>query len=424
MSVLGEHQYDENTGLLAFDTDGNGVKTQYLYDAIGRQWKVIRDADGDKLTTEYGYNNKGQQIWIDVEGERTDIQFDNNNRQVRVSQGGVATEYVYDGLGRVVNQIEGGLVGDSVLEERITAYHYDAQGNQVKSKVRSGKDWKGAKSSQTVNYEYNRAGQRTAQSVVAEGTGVTRTLYNELGQVRFQVNALNYVTELFYDAAGQVTHKRQYAGVVSGGDWTEAAVAERIHASEADDRVTEYRYDADGRVTLEINPAGYGTGYQYNDNGRVVTTTRYSTKVTEPGWETAADNRLTRTVYNDKGELWFSIGSKGEITERRYDKVGRLSHTMRYDAAFLPADNSDASLIALLSALQEADAATTRTELRVYDSLGRLRFSQDGDGFLVEYQYNRLSQTVRKREYIDNQAVSKALQEVQAGQTEQSLYES
>ncbi|MCE2597316.1 hypothetical protein K6Y31_21315, partial [Motilimonas cestriensis] len=42
----------------------------------------------------------------------------------------------------------------------------------------------------------------------------------------------------------------------------------------------------------------------------------------------------------------------------------------------------------------------------------------------VEYQYNRLSQTVRKREYIDNQAVSKALQEVQAGQTEQSLYES
>ncbi len=425
VTALSSKEYDSNTGLLRFSTDGEGTRTEYRYTAAGQQWKVIRDADGDKLQTEYGYDQQGQRIWEDTEGRRTYIRYDNNGHKIRVEQGGVATTYQYDSEGRVIRTVEGGAVHSAsrVQEERVTEYRYDTGGNLTGKRIRSGADWAGTASSQTTLYRYDGAGQ-----VVEKATGVgatTRYVYDSYGRVKYEINALNYVTKFAYDAANRVTHTTRFSRAVAHqANWTEATVTAAIGAAAATDRTTETRYDKDGRAVLSIDAQGYATGYEYDANGQVISTTRYHKPTSQKGWQSAsASNRVSQSVYDGLGRLQYTIDTQGRVKERGYDNEGRITHTISYETDFTLADRSAASLGALKTHLStEVQAGRIRAELSVYDQLGRLRFALDGDGFLVEFQYNRQSLKIRKKEYVDNQAVLKALNDVRSGQAAMTEY--
>ncbi|ELV8605544.1 RHS repeat protein, partial [Vibrio vulnificus] len=157
--VLSSKEYDANTGLLRFETNAEGTRTEIRYNAIGKQWKVIRDANGEKLQTEYGYDSQGQRIWEDTEGQRTYVRYDNNGQKVRVEQGGIATTYQYDANGNVIRKVEGVVSGANVVrEERVTEYNYDTNANLLAKRIKSGSDWTGTGSSHITRYSYDGAG--------------------------------------------------------------------------------------------------------------------------------------------------------------------------------------------------------------------------------------------------------------------------
>lgn len=422
--ILSRKEYDATTGLLKFDINAEGTRTEYRYNAIGQQWKVIRDADGEKLSTEYGYDKQGQRVWENTEDQRTYIRYDNNGRKVRVEQGGVATLFTYDANGQVLKTVEGAVsASDRVLEERVTEFSYDANGNLTGKRIKSGADWSGSASSQTTLYRYDGSGK-----VLEKATGIgatTRYVYDALGRVRYEINALNYVTQFDYDAANRVVKTTRFSKAVAPqSSWTEASLKAAIAADPTKDRSTETRYDNEGRVAFEIDEKGYATGYLYNANGQVITTTQYQKTVKEANWITAASgNRISQSVYDAHGRLQYAIDAQGRISERGYDKEGRITHTIRYNTDFQLADRSATSVNALKTHLsQEVEAGRVSAELSVYDQMGRLRFAMDGDGFLVEYQYNRQSQKSRKKEYVDNSAVRNALNDIRKGSATASEY--
>ncbi|WP_217538288.1 DUF6531 domain-containing protein [Vibrio metschnikovii] len=421
--VLSNKEYDANTGLLCFETNAEGTRTEIRYNAIGQQWKVIRDANGEKLQTEYGFDSQGQRIWEDTEGQRTYVRYDNNGQKVRVEQGGVATTYQYDVNGKVIRKVEGAVSGANVVrEERVTEFNYDANGNLLDKRVKSGSDWSGTASSHITRYSYDGAGNVLEK---ASGVGgVTRYVYDNLGRVKYEINALRYVTEFQYDNANNLTKTVRYnTAIANQSQWTESSVKGAIRTSSAD-RTTELKYNNEGRIAYEIDGKGYATGYTYDANGQVIRTTAYGKKVSESGWNSdSTEKRVSESIYDAKGRLQFTINVQGGITERGYDKEGRITHTISYDTEFTLASRSSASINALKSHLSaEVAAGKVRAELSVYDELGRKRFTLDADGYLVEYQYSRQSLKTRKREYVDNTAVLTALNDVRSGNANMTEY--
>ncbi|WP_131800016.1 hypothetical protein, partial [Enterovibrio norvegicus] len=86
-----------------------------------------------------------------------------------------------------------------------------------------------------------------------------------------EVNALNYVTEYHYDVTNQVVKTIRYANAIDlPRKMTAFLTGQEIKkiADSTQDRVTRTQYDKDGRITHEIDGAGYATGYTYNANGQ------------------------------------------------------------------------------------------------------------------------------------------------------------
>ncbi|WP_158008956.1 hypothetical protein, partial [Enterovibrio norvegicus] len=74
------------------------------------------------------------------------------------------------------------------------------------------------------------------------------------------------------------------------------------------------------------------------------------------------------------------------VSERRYDGEGRVTQTLRYgETVNLTAALTDTEALSQHLKTQLANE-TVRSEMTVYDVLGRKRFTLDGDGYLVEYQ--------------------------------------
>ncbi|AXN30735.1 DUF6531 domain-containing protein [Vibrio coralliilyticus] len=404
--TLSTNEYDAQTGLLTFSTNAEGIRTEYRYDALGRQWKVIQDADGEKLQTTYAYNADGQRISENHEGRVTTLRYDTQGRRIWVEQGGVVKTFAHDLTGQVIREAEGATdLNGQGREERVTEFDRDAMGLVLEKRVRSGKDWSGRNSLRSVSYRYNAAGQ-VIEKQTGQG-GIARTVYDELGRVQFEINALNYVTAYEYDVANRITKTTRYAKALPILTvWTADKVT---HALSGSARTTEHRYDEAGRLAFDIDGLGYATGYEYDAANRVIRTTRYAKPVTDTSWLTASvDNRVSESIYDAHGRLRFTISEKGQVSERAYDVMGRITHMIRYDQSVILEDRSEASLSAFKSQLaQEVAAGRVRSELSVFDALGRLRFELDGEGYLVEYQYTRHSEQARKKVYVENDSLKR-----------------
>ncbi|WP_205685945.1 hypothetical protein [Enterovibrio baiacu] len=425
LEVLTTNSYDTRTGQLAFTVDSEGAKTEYRYTANGLQWKVIQHVDDITLTTEYGYDSQHRRVWTNSEGRVTTVRYDSHNRQIHTELGGIATTYQYDANGQVLRSVDGKVIDSTetaparVLEERVTEYGYDAQGSMTHKVVKSGADWDQTQSVRTTEYRYNDAGQVT-EKITGNGA-VTRYTYDGRGRVVHEVNALRYVTEYTYDNAGQVVKTTRYANAIDlPRKMTAFLMGQEIKkvADSTQDRVTRTQYDKDGRVTYEIDGAGYATGYTYNANGQVTQTTQYHQPTTEAGWsQTSAANRTTHSLYDGKGQLRFTVSPNGQVSERRYDGEGRVTQTLRYgETVHLTAALMDTE--ALSQHLKTQLANDVRSEMTVYDTLGRKRFTLDGDGYLVEYQYNRHSEVATKKAYVNNTAIKNAIITVRDGDSD------
>ncbi|WP_231870136.1 hypothetical protein [Grimontia celer] len=424
--TLTTNTYHADTGLLHFTVDSEGGKTEYTYKDNGLQWQVIQHVDDITLTMEYGYDSQNRTIWRNSEGRVTTLRYDSHNREIHTELGGVATTYRYDANGQVLRSVEGKVIDSTdttperVLEERVTEYGYDAQQNLTHKVVKSGADWDQTQSVRTTEYRYNGAGQVT-EKITGNGA-VTRYTYDGRGRVVHEVNALNYVTEYDYDVNDRVTQTTRYAHAIEAPRvWTKFLTGKEADkvADSTKDRVTKTQYDKDGRITYEIDGAGYATGYTYNANGQVLTTTQYHKPTAEAGWnQTSTANRTTHSLYDGKGQLRFTVSPNGQVSERRYDGEGRVTQTLRYgETVSLTAALTDTQALSEHLKTQLAND-TVRSEMTVYDTLGRKRFTLDGDGYLIEYQYNRHSEVATKKEYVNNSAIKNAIISVRNGDSD------
>ncbi|RPF21149.1 polymorphic toxin-type HINT domain-containing protein [Myceligenerans xiligouense] len=286
---------DENAGLPSAVVTPEGRRTEYRYDATGRQ-VAVTDPRGTADPRQRRHYT-------------TETRYDEQDRVVRVDEPGKHRGWrtVYDDTGRLVKEItpEG------------TVSEYDYLDNGLQSRVEVG--------GRVVTFAYTDAGRRESESVRMEeaddlttsytydAKGLVKTVTSPRGNVPGADRA-DFTTEYFYDANDNLIRMRMpYPG---GG-----------HV----DRDIEV--DALDRTTASVNELNKTSSFERGNTGRVDSVTDTQGRTLSMGYDrngrqterTDAGGKTTRTEYDEAGNTIKVTSPTGGVTTYEYTDDGLLA---------------------------------------------------------------------------------------------------
>ncbi|MFD0727700.1 DUF6531 domain-containing protein, partial [Lysobacter brunescens] len=358
--------------------DEQGYVTEFVYDLAGRVVKTIRYAD---TTT-----NPAATTLADL---KQSIEADANDQITRM---------FYDGLGNLVGSLD--------AEGYLTEFVYDEALNQraVKAYERKLTGLAGNESLSTLR------ASATAGYAPETGFRKTQRQFNALGQLETELNHEGTVTRYTYDEAGRLVR-------------TESAFG----ASEV--RTNNLRYDVFGNVIGEIDGEGVRKAMELLTGGLPLDHASLSSATLDAVYaqygvrhsydllgrrieSTDAQGNKTWTFHDSEGRVTFVVrgqrdeanvlNARAEITETRYDALGRVIDTIAYGGALtVPVPGSRASVQSVLTTLVAVGATNSRIELS-YDRRGLLTERKvwgDGDARdVTRYGYNAFGELVTQQD--------------------------
>ncbi|MBL0393036.1 LysM peptidoglycan-binding domain-containing protein [Ramlibacter monticola] len=420
-------------------TDALGGRETSAYDALGRRlkwtnprnftWTYTYDAAGHLLTETTPPVVGPPIVGVDAAGNRVVADGD---------EVPIVTTMAYDALGNLVRRTE----ATGRPEERSTRYEYDAVGRQVRvihppvgvynpagdavtTNGAAGMALRVETPAQALETQtfYDAQGNAVASRDV--GNAISQKVYDVLGNVVYEVDAMGYVTSYARNAFGEVTTLLRYAQRTTLAEpavtqasqaVTRAQVSAAVNAAGVDhtkDRRFQTVYDRAGRVIQTLEPSVYV----------------YDPSATELADQAGAEGRTTQNTYDAFGQLvqvqtrhnakagtwsttthYYDIGGRhtatidalGYVTERAFDASGNLARQTEYatplQVAWTPAGHG-------LPVSSADDRATTYS----YDRLNRktaesrldVEFSTAANGTSVRgtltttYGYDALGNLIR-----------------------------
>ncbi|OJZ07381.1 MAG: hypothetical protein BGP22_17795 [Variovorax sp. 67-131] len=335
------YSYDQaNRGMTV--TTPEGVRMTTLRN---RQGQIHSVSDGRGNTTTHSYDKSGNLLRTEApEGIATASTYDKAGFALSSTDAnGVVTDYAYDAANRLLTRTV-----DAAGLRLVTAYGYDAKGQKI-----SVKDPRGV----VTTTEFNRGGQAVRQVVDPEGLALATSYeYDTTGKVLKVTDPNGVVKQYSYDGAG-----RRVKEVLDPND----PLVPLDYKTGPLNLVRSYTYDGNGNVVKALDANGNATNYAYDANNRMA----------------------------------YTLDALGNVSRNVYDSEGRVARTIRYAAPVerdkLP-DLPDAIDIA---SRVVADPATDMVEERRYDRDGRLHFTVDGTGAVIEYKYDTSNNVVETRSY-------------------------
>jgi YD repeat-containing protein len=322
--------------------ESSASSTKYIYDALGRQQYTI---NSEGYLSENVFDKSGNII----EKIQYDVKLNEGQDAVDIIRQATAslseeqirsTKYFYDGASRqrfVVN-----------AEGYITETIYNLRGQVIETK-----EYEDLKFDDLIQTIDNNAmvGHETAESIEAIIKGLTDNkkeskstyaVYDTVGRVRFNINALGEVTENIFDDSGRVVQTVAYAenisniASISKDEMTIASQVALMDSTKS--RRSYFVYDALGQVRFSINSKGYVTENIYDGNGRVVETIQYQNEysgtlstATEAGlveyYSTnyTENDRNTKTDYDALGNVVVAYDADEKFESYSYDAFGNVT---------------------------------------------------------------------------------------------------
>ncbi len=397
--------------------DARGIITTFVYDAANRVLTRTVDsaAGGLALVTSFAHDAQNRWLTVTEPGSRvTRTEYDRDGRVAAVvlDPSGVArrTEYQYDAANHNTLVIEAA----GTAKPRRTLYVFDALGRRTDEYVDPLSLGGTGSLDLRTQYRYDANGNVT-RKIDALGNS-TWYVYDTQDRLVQTIDALGGVTQLTYDAQDRITVTRRYFNTVAlpTGD----AAASQSITTTVNDRVTRSVYDRDGRekYTLQTLSASGTPGSlteqavvterSFDAAGNVTRTRVYRNVITVPGTPTTssvttaltaaqndpavlhADDRVEWTAYDVRGRAVFVVDSSGAVAKSQYDACGNVVATIAYaERVALGNLMTTASLTTWSDGASIASNAANRITRFWYDTLDRLRFALDAEGYLVETRH-------------------------------------
>ncbi len=358
--------YDAN-GRLIQSIDGSGAVASYSYDK------------SDRLVSTRSYKNKLSA------GTMNALKLNPPEAPVNI------TASSQDAIIRTFYDRDGNIVGALDADGYLSEIKYDKAGQKIWEVRFFYLTTASLRASGSFSQLYASVAGQTSRDIY------TRYVYNNQGQLSYQIDDLYRVTEYRYNYAGKQTMAIEHAvALPTNHDYTYDNVKALLapQAGNAANRESRFIYDTDGRLAHTIDPAGSVASFNYDAEGRVVKTIQYAdlrTQASVPSFNTMqtwadanaddAGNRITRTYYNARGQEQFTIDAEGYVTENSYDNDGRLLWSQRWSN---PYNATDAITTGQLAGINKGTYVRTSY---TYDGSGRLNSVYNGEGDRTVYSY-------------------------------------
>ena len=423
LNLTTTYSYD-GTGNVLTTTVGAGssvaVTTQFVYDALGRLTQKIVDPNGLAQTTRYAYDADNNLV------QTTDA--DDNSSYTIYNQ---ANEAVY-----TITPV--GAQGSNRGE--LIQNSYDADGREVSTRVYSiPVDTSSLGTLASSDTQASLAsGAALATGAASPTDAISYSVYDADGNLRYSIDPLGDVSEIRYNALGQVAATLDYATPINVSSLSSSLLAGTAQVSDmqqalstagdtdATARVTYTYYDADGRVAYTATPnlvngvlgaiisqtnydadghviasIVYGVPLPLTDVGTGATSASIAQAVTQ--LNTSATTRTTQYVYNRAGEqvalvdpngnvsytfynadgqVTATVDATGAVVQYTRDALGRVTKQTAYATTVNTSSWLSNGTVAVTGAeaIPPSDPTADRVALTTYDAVGRVatvtRYSQ------------------------------------------------
>lgn len=429
--VGSRYSYDSD-GNVEKVTDGLGNYIEYRYDDNGNQI-MQQDATGHRIEKQFDANNRllseTQFLQADPDGDGplqaskpVTIRYvydDDNNLRFIVSQEGRVTENRYNGLSQLSQErqyrqhhydIAGLTAGEHITEQQLMTWVGEVNANSLEPDA-----------IQLQDFFYDFRGQLESQvsygTITSQGAGEPNTAhashfsYDQQGRLLSRTSDENRQTQYTYDGLGRMLSQ-----------------SDTDYQTQATKTLQAYSYDDQGRTLTVRSLDNLHITSSFDRNGRLIEVARY--KVDDPGTdgdeavsygtnrffydgqgrqvaERHANGAISYQLYDGIGRLDYAVDRTGAVSQFHYDDTGRLTQTTLFNTLvdtsswfdfenqipFTAGGAHPATLLANIE-LQTALASPSfesvddRQSHVYYDASGRIRFSQDAEGYTTETRYD------------------------------------
>lgn len=409
-SFISTHYSYDSLGRVEFTVDGEGYVSHNIYDDNGRVTRVVNFADPVSGLTEY------TSVEI-LTALTTTLDWRNAEH--------IESQFIYDTLGQLKFSVD--------PEGYVTENIYDANGQVVKSNryyasVDINVDYDQASLllalSDALDWENIPAALTVVDNVVTRidgndnysaHTNTVKTFVDGNGAIEFTVPTIgnaggsDIIVGLNKEGAVNAIDNYDFSFYLSGSDmWVYefgdlGGYGEISNVSSTDtfrilmeDGVVQYQRKQVGGefVTFVTSFATMDTSAEYTLN----------VSIYDDGAQVDIGNVTNVTavsdefVYNNAGQLRYSLDADGYISENVYDSLGQVIATHQYASKYEELSNAaDAfDLSTIATNLATADKVSNYF---VYDQNSQLRFTVDAENYVTENVYDALGRVVSSVQY-------------------------
>ncbi|WP_419688228.1 Ig-like domain repeat protein [Burkholderia theae] len=419
-------------GNLVTSTDALGHTQQYAYNGVGDR---LAYTNQNGATWTYDYDAAGRVVSetapaVDV----TAVAQDGNGNLVQsgTSSTNIVTVMSYDALGNLTSRTEA--AGTSGA--RTTQYVYDALGRQIETiyppvgvydasadALNVNGEGAAATRTDTTQTLYSQVFYDTLGNAVADrdvSGNYTYKVYDRTGQLRYDIDALGYVTAYQRDVFGDQVGLTRYANSISTANWgttppVDADMATLVDGlGSANDRTITTNYDQLGRAVQVTQPEAWadnGAGQSgmasevtkttYNAFGNVVQTSALA--------DASSNTWATTTYYYDlRGQQAASVDALGYVTTQQFDAAGNVVVQTQYASATSGWSTSGYTTPAASSQDRETTYDYDQANRKVGQTLVGVTYSTASDGSSVvgnlttTYGYDAVGNLTRATDALGN----------------------
>ena len=262
------YTYDSK-GRVAKEENSDGSSVSYEYDASGnvtKETNVTVENDKTKTTvTTYTYDDMGNLLTTQSEGDSATYVYDKAGRTLRVTQNGETTRTIYDNQGRTIQEIA------------------------------------------PEDYDNKKDGLPNENTYSDTNVG-HRYVYNETtGNLDREINRLDVVTDYEYYETGE---KKKETFDIYEYDYNIKGNLTKVYVDGVN--TLSYNYDEDYNLTSEVYANGQSIRYRYDDNNNLVSQYHNNDTSAYVTFSYNTDNELTQKVNADTG-LKYVYGENNSV---------------------------------------------------------------------------------------------------------------